>query len=179
MRYRMQAVRTAGGRPVALLAALALAVLLLPAGAAAQDVGLEIGAVPDAVQVEDLDGNAVSLGDYIGRKPLIVQFWATWCPLCSALEPRLRAARSQYGDRLEIVFVAVGVNQTPRTIRRHQETHRLPGVMVFDGRGRAARAFRAPTTSYVVALDARGRVVYTGVGADQDIAAAAAKAVGR
>jgi hypothetical protein len=36
----------------------------------------------------------------------------------------------------------------------------------------------APTTSYVVALDARGRVVYTGVGEDQDIAGAARRAVG-
>jgi thiol-disulfide isomerase/thioredoxin len=145
----------------------------------AQDVGLDLGSVPEAVQVEDLDGNAVNLADYIGRKPLLVQFWATWCPLCSALEPKLQAAQSRYGDGLQVLIIAVGVNQTPRTIRRHQESHRMPGTLVFDARGRASRAFRAPTTSYVVALDAQGRVVYTGVGADQDIAAAAAKAVGR
>jgi hypothetical protein len=71
----------------------------------------------------------------------------------------------------------VGVNQNPRTIRRHMDSHPLPGRVLYDGRGRATRAFRAPTTSYVVALDAAGRVVYTGVGGDQDIAAAAARAV--
>jgi thiol-disulfide isomerase/thioredoxin len=145
---------------------------------AAQDVGLGLGVIPEAVQLEDLDGNAVNLTDYVGRKPVLIQFWATWCPLCSALEPKFRAARQQHGDALDVLIVAVGVNQTTRSIKRHLESHSLPGRVLFDGRGRATRAFRAPTTSYVVALDASGRVVYTGVGADQDIAVAAARAVG-
>jgi thiol-disulfide isomerase/thioredoxin len=155
----------------------ALAVTAMPA--AGQDVGLSLGAVPESAQVEDLEGNAVNLSEYVGRKPVLVQFWATWCPLCEALHPKLRAAKQQHGDALEIVIVAVGVNQTPRSIRRHMERHPLPGRVLFDSRGRATRAFRAPTTSYIVALDAAGRVVYTGVGGDQDIAAAAARAVGR
>jgi thiol-disulfide isomerase/thioredoxin len=166
-----------------LRAGIVLSVLLLAvlAGharpAAAQDVGLPLGTIPEAVQVEDLDGNAVSLGTYIGRKPLLVQFWATWCPLCEALEPKFAAAKRLHGDALEILVIAVGVNQTPRTIRRHLERHAMPGLVLFDARGRATRAFMAPTTSYVVALDASGRVVYTGVGAEQDIAAAAARAL--
>src|SRR5690606_2418794 len=114
----------------------------------------------------------------VGTKPVLIEFWATWCPLCEALEPRIAAAKQEHGDALEVFIVAVGVNQTPRSIRRHVEKHTLPGRLLFDARGRAARAFRAPSTSYVVALDAAGRVVYTGVGEDQDIAAAARKAVG-
>ena len=160
--------------------ALALAITgLLMSGApvAGQDVGLPLGTVPDAVQVEDLEGAAVDLADYIGKKPVLIQFWATWCPLCAELEPGIRAAQRAHGNALEVLVIAVGVNQNPRTIRRHVQNHAPPGRLLFDGRGRATRAFRAPTTSYVVALDARGRVVYTGVGGEQDIAAAAARAV--
>jgi peroxiredoxin len=165
-------------RRIPLMVPAVLAALLFCAlPAAGQDVGLELGTVPEAVQVEDLAGTAVSLADYIGRKPVLIQFWATWCPLCTALEPGLRAAQRQHGDALEVLVIAVGVNQNPRTIRRHIDSHSLPGRVLFDRRGQATRAFKAPTTSYVVALDARGRVVYTGVGADQDIAAAAARAV--
>jgi thiol-disulfide isomerase/thioredoxin len=105
-------------------------------------------------------------------------FWATWCPLCEALEPHIRAARQEHGEALEVLIVAVGVNQSPRSIRRHIQKHTPAGRLLFDARGHAARAYRAPTTSYVVALDAQGRVVYTGVGDEQDIGAAAAKAVG-
>jgi thiol-disulfide isomerase/thioredoxin len=156
-----------------------VALVLTAMPAAGQDVGLGLGVVPEPAQVEDLDGNAVNLSEYVGRKPVLVQFWATWCPLCEALDPKLRAAKQKHGDALDIVIVAVGVNQTPRSIRRHIERHPLPGRVLFDSRGRATRAFRAPTTSYIVALDAAGRVVYTGVGGDQDVAAAAARAVAR
>jgi thiol-disulfide isomerase/thioredoxin len=148
------------------------------APASAQDVGLALGSVPDAVTVQDLDGNDVALSTWIGKKALLVEFWATWCPLCAALEPKLHAAKKQHGDRLEVLVIAVGVNQTPRSITRHMQSHKLPGPVLFDARGRATRAFLAPTTSYIVGLDAAGRVVYTGTGSDQDIAAAAAKAVG-
>lgn len=144
-----------------------------------QDVGLSLGTVPGAVQLEDLDGNAVDLATVVGRKPVLIEFWATWCPLCEALEPRLEAAKREHGDALEILIVAVGVNQTPRSIRRHVDRHAPPGRLLFDGRGRAARAYMAPSTSYVVALNARGQVVYTGVGDNQDIAGAARKALGK
>jgi thiol-disulfide isomerase/thioredoxin len=156
-----------------------LTLLLVASGVRvhAQDVGLRPGTVPEAVALEDLNGNAVSLSEYIGRKPVLIEFWATWCPLCEALEPKLVAAKRQHGDALEVLIIAVGVNQTPRTINRHMERHALPGRVLFDARGRASRAFQAPSTSYIVALDRQGRVVYTGVGGNQDIAAAAAKAV--
>jgi thiol-disulfide isomerase/thioredoxin len=158
--------------------ATALALMaLVTTHSAAQDVGLPLGTIPDAVELEDLDGAIVSLGNIIGRKPVLIQFWATWCPLCNQLQPQMQAARRRHGDALEIIYVAVGVNQNPRSIRRHLESHPLQGRMLFDARGRATRAFRAPTTSYVVALDASGRVVYTGVGGDQNIAQAAARAV--
>ena len=164
------------GRVVAL--AVAACGVLMAEPVHGQDIGLPIGEKPAAVQLEDLDGKVTDLGSIVGTKPVLIEFWATWCPLCEALEPRFEAVRKEHGDALEVIIIAVGVNQTPRSIRRHVEKHTPPGLLLFDARGRAARAYRAPSTSYVVALDAAGRVVYTGVGEDQDIAAAARKAVG-
>jgi thiol-disulfide isomerase/thioredoxin len=155
----------------------ALMVVASTAPLIGQDVGLPVGEIPAPLQLEDLDGNTFDFASVVGRKPVLIEFWATWCPLCAALEPRIEAAKQTHGDALEIIIVAVGINQSPRSIRRHIEKHSPPGRLLFDARGRAARTYRAPTTSYVVALDAEGRVVYTGVGDEQDIAGAAAKAV--
>lgn len=143
-----------------------------------QDIGLPVGTQVQAVTVEDLDGNAVDLGQFIGKGPVLFEFWATWCPLCEELEPRMHAVEQRFGDAIEVVVVAVGVNQNPRSIRRHLEGHRMPGRMVFDAKGAATRAFKAPTTSYVVVLDAQGRVAYTGQGGDQDLVAAVARVTG-
>lgn len=133
------------------------------------EVGLPLGTVPEAVVIEDLDGNDVDLAQYIGGKPALFQFWATWCEDCKQLEPKMIAAHEQYGDQVTFIAVSVAVNQSKRSIERHLEKNPVPHIVLWDTRGRAVRAFAAPTTSYVALLDADGKVVYTGVGGDQDI----------
>ena len=162
------------------LLALALALVLIPFGrAAAQDVGLPVGAQAAQVMVEDLDGNAVPVASSLGAKPVLLEFWAAWCSVCAELEPEMHRVHEEFGDDVEIVIVAVGVNQNPRTIRRHIARAPVAGRLVFDRRGAATRAFMAPATSYVVILDANGRVAYTGQGGDQELTAALARVLGR
>lgn len=159
----------------AALAALALA--LAPRGLPAQDVGIPLGSVPEAVQIEDLDGQPVDLGQYIGKTPVFIEFWAAWCEVCQALQPRVEAAYQRFGQQAKFLTIAVAVNQTPRSVQRHLTRHPIPGRVLWDTNGRAVRAFQAPATSYVVVLDRHGRVAYTGIGEDQDLIAAIAKAL--
>lgn len=159
---------------VTALALLALAPAAPGSPLAAQESGISLPtgtAAPDA-QLEDLDGNAVSLLEVIDGRPALLEFWATWCPLCEALQPQIDRIHAEYGDRLAIVAVGVAVNQNPRRIARHVERHELGYPHLYDARGEAVRAYKAATTSIVVLLDAQGRVVYTGVGDDQDLEAA-------
>ena len=153
------------------MAALALA---SPSYAAGQDdvVGIPVGQTPPPVTIQDLDGNSVDLGRWIGKRPVIVEFWATWCPICAELLPRMEAAHKKYGARVDFLVVAVAVNENPNTVRRHLTRNPMPFTFLWDVNGNATRAFQAPATSYVAVLDAKGKVVYTGTGADQDIEAA-------
>jgi thiol-disulfide isomerase/thioredoxin len=144
--------------------------LLVPVLLHAQDViGIPVGETPPAVTLESLNGDSVPLSQWIGKKPVIVEFWATWCPICAELLPRMEAAQRKYGDRAAFLVVAVAVNQTKHSVRRHLERDPMPFTFLWDGNGAAVRAFQAPSTSYIAVLDAKGRVVYTGVGEDQDI----------
>lgn len=154
--------------------------LLIPALARAQDViGIPLGDTPPAVTLERLNGDSVALSQWIGKKPVIVEFWATWCPICAELLPRMEAAQKKYGDRAEFLVVAVAVNQSRNTVRRHLEKEPMPFTFLWDGNGAAVRAFQAPSTSYIAVLDAAGRVTYTGVGEDQNIEAALETALRR
>lgn len=167
---------TAGAVRGALCAGMLMAA---PLALAAQDdvLGIPVGGTPPAVTLEDLDGNAVELARWVGKKPVVVEFWATWCPICADLLPRMEAAQRKYGDRVEFLVIAVAVNQSKSTVRRHLTRHPMPFTFLWDAGGSAVRAFQAPSTSYVAVLDGQGKVVYTGVGADQDIEAALERAV--
>jgi len=152
--------------------------LLLPVVVPAQDViGIPVGETPPAVTLENLKGDSVALSQWVGKKPVIVEFWATWCPICAELLPRMETAQKKYGDRAEFLVVAVAVNQSKNSVRRHLEKHPMPFTFLWDGNGAAVRAFQAPSTSYVAVLDSNGKVVYTGVGEDQDIDGALERAV--
>jgi cytochrome oxidase Cu insertion factor (SCO1/SenC/PrrC family) len=73
----------------------------------------------------------------------------------------------------------VGVinNQSAERQKTYATEHDIGGVMVFDRDGKAVKAYGAPHTSYIVAIDKAGKVVYTGVGGEQDIDAILARAV--
>ena len=160
------------------LALAAVWTLAIPVGLAGQDVGLPLGTKGPAALVVDLDGKSVDLGQYVGKQPVLLEFWATWCPLCKALEPSLKAAHAKYGGKVTFVAVGVGVNETPASIKRHLAADPLPFPVLYDANGAAVRAYLAPTTSYIVVLDGAGKVVYTGAGAEQDIAAVLQRLLG-
>jgi thiol-disulfide isomerase/thioredoxin len=133
----------------------------------AQEEGLRTGATAPAVEVNDLDGNPVDLGQYLGRKPVFLEFWATWCESCQALLPRVRAAHADYGDQVEFIGVNITVNQTRAQVRRYIEQHKPPFRTLYDDEGASTRAYQVPATSYVVIVDRMGKIVYTGSGGSQ------------
>lgn len=143
-----------------------------------QDLGIALGATAPPVTIQDLDGRPVNLGALIGQKPLLIEFWATWCPLCAALMPQIDSAYARHRDKVAFVAIAVAVNESPAAVKRHLAREPHPWPFLWDADGAAVRAFQAPSTSYVVVLDAQGKVVYTGLGEDQNIEAALQKALG-
>jgi thiol-disulfide isomerase/thioredoxin len=164
------------------IAVLAAFLLLSPGLAAAQEesgVALPLGSPAQPAEVQDLGGNSVQLLDHVEEgKPALLEFWATWCELCEALQPQLDRIQADFGDRLDVVAVAVAVNQNPRRILRHLEEHDPGYPFVYDARGEAVRAYEVTTTSVVVILDSEGTVAYTGVGADQDLVSAVERVLG-
>jgi thiol-disulfide isomerase/thioredoxin len=145
--------------------------------ALAQDLGIEVGAQAPVVTVQSLEGKPVDLGAYIGKTPMLIEFWATWCPNCKELMPTLLDVEKKYGKKVKFVALAVAINQSPERVRRWLAANPMPHDTYYDLEGKAAGAFDAPATSYVVVLDKNGRVVYTGLGGKQDLEAALKKAL--
>jgi thiol-disulfide isomerase/thioredoxin len=155
----------------------ALIVAVAPSRGSAQDLGIEIGSTAPSAKVQTLDGKEADLAQYIGKTPIIIEFWATWCGNCKELEPTLLSVLKKYGNQIKFVGVAVSVNQSPERVKAFVEKHQLPGDHYFDNKGNASGAYDAPATSYVVVINKAGKVVYTGLGGKQNLEAAVKKAL--
>ncbi|MBE6611225.1 MAG: TlpA family protein disulfide reductase [Ruminococcaceae bacterium] len=70
---------------------------------------------PDAPDftVTDRDGNEVKLSDFAG-KPVVVNFWATWCTPCKSELPAFEDAYKEYGE--DVVFMMVNLSDSRDTL---------------------------------------------------------------
>ncbi len=163
-------------RRVAVVAGM-LAMSAAPRALHAQELGIELGSTAPSAKVHTLDGKESDLAQYVGKSPVVMEFWATWCENCKELEPTLLAVAKKYSTQVKFVGVAVSVNQTPARVKAFVEKHNIPGDQYYDTKGNATGAYDVPATSYVVVLNKAGKVVYTGLGGKQNLEAAIKKAL--
>jgi thiol-disulfide isomerase/thioredoxin len=144
--------------------------------ARAQESGLDIGTSAPSAIVQTLDGKPVDLAT-IAKGPAVIEFWATWCENCEALLPTMKKAAAKYGKQVKFVSVAVSVNQSANRVKLYVAKYGVPGEQYYDAKGDATGKWDVPATSHVVVLNKAGKVVYTGLGGDQNIEAAIKKAL--
>ncbi len=116
--------------------------------------------VPE-VTLSDFEGKRFSLSDYRGR-PLVVNFWASWCPFCIAEMPDFeKVHRSLEG---EVAFLGIDQCETCQggTLAAAKDLARKTGVtyrLAEDPDGSVFVAFGGSSMPTTVFIDARGRVV--------------------
>jgi thiol-disulfide isomerase/thioredoxin len=160
---------------VSLCAAGAMSLLFARALPAQDPLGLPVGAKAPGAAVQTLDGKRADLASYIGKGPVVLEFWALWCSNCKELEPQLKALTAKYAGKVTFVSVAVSVNESPERVKLYAQKYGLTQQLVFDTDGAATDAYSAPATSYVVVVDRSGKIVYTGLGGGQNLEQAVQK----
>jgi peroxiredoxin len=119
--------------------------------------------LPD-VSLPDLDGASHSLRDFRGR-PLMINFWATWCEPCRREIPLLEAMwRENSRKDLEIVGIAVDHPDSVRDFA-HQLAIGYPVLVGEKGGLEAVQAFGMDTVlPFTVFADEKGRIVSLKIG---------------
>lgn len=64
----------------------------------------ELRMAPDWT-LQSQNGEIVTLSEAVSEQPVIVLFWATWCPYCKALMPHIQSIRLEYGDEIKVLAI--------------------------------------------------------------------------
>jgi cytochrome c biogenesis protein CcmG/thiol:disulfide interchange protein DsbE len=143
---------------VVVLVAAVVAAVLLTGGGGRSATKVSSGELAPGFELPNLDEgrSPISLASYRG-KPVLVNFWATWCQPCVEEMPRLEAAHRRMGSKVEFL----GVDRTdfrPEAQAFIKKTHvTYPSAYDRDGTLDGSYRLRGMPTSLFI--DARGRVV--------------------
>ncbi|MDX3772963.1 redoxin domain-containing protein [Chromatiaceae bacterium AAb-1] len=116
------------------------------------------------------EGEPVSVQSYIGKQPVYLKLWASWCRECRQELPSLQQAYEQYHDRIAMFAVNLNINETDNNIRRLYQQHKLTIPVVLDNNGSIASNFEFKGTPFHVLINRQGNVVYTTYKDDQILA---------
>jgi cytochrome c biogenesis protein CcmG/thiol:disulfide interchange protein DsbE len=107
--------------------------------------------------LRDLDGEPTSLSDFKG-KPVLMMFWALWCPSCREEIPVFNKYFSKRQDQVAILLLAIDGEREKR-IRRYVQKEKITLPVLLDVKEKVARAFGVNFIPVVLLIDREGWVI--------------------
>jgi len=107
--------------------------------------------------MKSFDGRDVSLEALKGR-PVVVNFFASWCGPCQLEAPALRDAWSEFGDRVE--FVGVAIDDSEAGARGFLKEYRLEFTAGLDSDGEIMKSYNIFAIPKTLFIDRNGTILY-------------------
>ena len=120
----------------------------------------ELPLAPD-ITVYDEAGNPVKLSDFIGKKPIVLNFWASWCGPCRSEMPDFNEVSQELKDEVQFLMINVtdGSRETVETASGFIKDNGFTFPVYYDTSSSAAMTYQAyglPTTYFI---DIDGKMV--------------------
>ena len=116
--------------------------------------------------VDDLEGNPHKLSDFRG-KPVVLNFWASWCGPCKREMPDFDAAYKKYGEDIHFVMVNLtdGYQETKDSASGFIANSGYSFPVFYDTDMDAARVYGVNSVPITFFINSSGAIVLYGAGA--------------
>ena len=151
------------GLRIILPAILALWLGLVGCSSGTESSVAQVGELAPDFQAQTLDGHTISLSDLRG-KPVLINFWATWCSPCHAEMPYLQQIHEEWSDE-GLILLAVNIGESPAAVEEFAQVYNLTLPVLLDINGAAAQQYGVPPLPTTFFVDRYGVVQKKVVGA--------------
>ncbi len=118
-----------------------------------------------------LDGAVFDMAEHLGNSPILLDFWAMWCPPCREALPKVAAAAEQYAAQ-GLVVCAVNIGEPQEAVKTFLSGRALSLPVALDGDNSVASAYGVQYLPTLVFIDRDGIVKRVSTGAMSEAALA-------
>lgn len=107
------------------------------------------------------DGSKINIRDYIKEKPLVINFWASWCPPCKEEMPYFNEIKNTYGDKVEVLMVNLtdGQRETREKARLYIDKLNYDFNILYDEDLDASKKYSLNQIPRTLFVDKNGNVI--------------------
>ncbi len=128
--------------------------------------GVEAGNLAPDFQLQSLDGQTVSLGNLLG-KPVLINFWATWCPPCRSEMPYIQEIYEEWTDK-GLVVLAINIGESSSTVEDFMQSQNLSFTVLLDTKQDVAQRYNITGIPATFFIDKDGIIQDKVIGAFQN-----------
>lgn len=104
-----------------------------------------------------LGGGTIELASYKGQKPVVLDFFATWCPNCRRDMPHLNSLYEKYKDQVEVI--GIDLQEQESLVNTFATDLGITFPIALDTQGKVSQQYGVRYTNFHVLIDKEGNVV--------------------
>ncbi len=131
---------------------------------------LEVEDRAPGFSIEKMDGQVFNYKPGNSNDPILLVFWATWCPVCKEEVPAVNKIYHEFKDQgLKVLAIDVGINDAPQKVAKYIKFYHLKYPVAFDQGSKITRQFGVQGTPTMVIIGRDGIIKYRSSAVPEDL----------
>lgn len=127
-------------------------------------VSAHAASVPD-FSLKRLDGSTFNISDHIGKKVIVIDFWATWCKPCKKLLKHLNKIYLKNKDSVEVLAISTDDSSAVTKVDSYIKGKGYKFTVLLDPDGKVVRMFNpSRKVPFTVIIDKKGNIAFSHTG---------------
>lgn len=139
---------------------LPILIFIIAAGCSQTSVVTTENEIAPEFTLNSINNVKISLADYKNKTPVLVVFWATWCPFCVEEIPELNKMADEYKDKINIL--AIDVKEDIKKVSEFAKRKNIKYTVLLDPNGEITGKYEIIGIPTNILIDKEGKILYKG-----------------